>query len=301
MAKKQIVASTFNVTAAPDDGAKGSRGQLPYPAGEYNLYTDYICTDMVAPYVLYEGIYYVMNQITTWVGHGVPSNINNPQKDYAVNGKKATWIPFENYKAIYVEILMANFAKLASAVFSGDYMFSQQGVDAEGNPTSSYEKFGTEEFTPNLLFDFLRGLLKGRNIEVDGGVFKNIRSPNNSFIIKENGDIEIVGRIETSLNGKRVVIDPETNSIKMYNQSEQEVMIMSFMDSEWSGEVTSIPRLRMQRIMSSGAVTALADVSPGSIALRSKGIDVFYDMTISPVSGITFIRDGVVTKSYPSS
>ena len=226
MAKKQIVASTFNVTAAPDDGAKGSRGQLPYPAGEYNLYTDYICTDMVAPYVLYEGIYYVMNQITTWVGHGVPSNINNPQKDYAVNGKKATWIPFENYKAIYVEILMANFAKLASAVFSGDYMFSQQGVDAEGNPTSSYEKFGTEEFTPNLLFDFLRGLLKGRNIEVDGGVFKNIRSPNNSFIIKENGDIEIVGRIETSLNGKRVVIYPETNSIKMYIQSEHEVMIM---------------------------------------------------------------------------
>ena len=56
MAKKQIVASTFNVTAAPEDGAKGSRGQLPYPAGEYNLYTDYICTDMVAPYVLYEGI-----------------------------------------------------------------------------------------------------------------------------------------------------------------------------------------------------------------------------------------------------
>ena len=95
-------------------------------------------------------------------------------------------------------------------------------------------------------------------------MFKNIRSPNNSFIIKENSDIEIVGRIETSLNSKRVVIDPETNSIKMYNQSEQEVMIMSFMDSEWSGEVTSIPRLRMQRIMSSGAVTALADVSLGS-------------------------------------
>ena len=26
MAKKQIVASAFNVTAAPDDGAKGDRG-----------------------------------------------------------------------------------------------------------------------------------------------------------------------------------------------------------------------------------------------------------------------------------
>lgn len=95
MAKKQLVASTFSVTAAPEDGAKGSRGQLPYPAGEYDLHTSYICTDMVAPYVLYNGIYYVMNQITTWVGQGVPSNINNPQKDYAVNGTKATWIPLK--------------------------------------------------------------------------------------------------------------------------------------------------------------------------------------------------------------
>lgn len=280
---------------------RGKRGMLPYPAGEYDLHTSYVCTDMLAPYVLYNGIYYVMNQVTTWVGQGVPSNINNPQKDYAVNGTKATWIPFENYKAIYVELLMANFAKLASAVFSGDYMFSQQGVDENGNPTSNYKEFYMGTFTPNLLLDFAIGLFKGNNVEVNGGVFKNIRSPNNSFKIKENGDIEIVGRIETSFNGKRVVIDPETNSIKMYNQSEQEVMIMSFMDSEWNGEVTSIPRLRMQRIMSSGIVTALADVSPGSIALRTKSIDVFYDMTISPVSGITFIRDGMVTKNYPSS
>lgn len=294
------IASVTRSVKFAQKGAPGKSGRIPYPAGEYNLYTSYICTDTVTPYVL-DGKYYVMNQNTTWVGQGMPSNINSPQKDVAVNGSKATWTLVEDYTAIFVEILMANFAKLASAIFSGDYMFSQQGVDADGNPTSNYEEFNTGNFVPNLLLDFATGLLKGRNIEVDGGVFKNIRSPNNSFIIKENGDIEIVGRIETSLNGKRVVIDPETNSIKMYNQSEQEVMIMSFMDSEWNGEVTSIPRLRMQRIMSSGAVTALADVSPGSIALRSKGIDVFYDMTISPVSGITFIRDGVVTKSYPSS
>ena len=294
------IASVTRSVKFAQKGAPGKSGRIPYPAGEYNLYTSYICTDTVTPYVL-DGKYYVMNRNTTWVGQGMPSNINSPQKDVAVNGSKATWTLVEDYTAIFVEILMANFAKLASAIFSGDYMFSQQGVDADGNPTSNYEEFNAGNFVPNLLLDFATGLLKGRNIEVDGGVFKNIRSPNNSFIIKENGDIEIVGRIETSLNGKRVVIDPETNSIKMYNQSEQEVMIMSFMDSEWSGEVTSIPRLRMQRIMSSGAVTALADVSPGSIALRSKGIDVFYDMTISPVSGITFIRDGVVTKSYPSS
>ena len=39
MAKKQIVASTFNVTAAPEDGAKGSRGQLPYPILLLRMYS----------------------------------------------------------------------------------------------------------------------------------------------------------------------------------------------------------------------------------------------------------------------
>lgn len=149
---------------------KGPRGMLPYPAGEYDLHTSYVCTEQVAPYVLYNGIYYVMNQVTTWVGQGVPSNINNPQKDYAVNGTKATWIPFESYKALYVEILMANFAKLASAVFYDEYMFSQQGVDADGNPTSNYKGFGTNAFTPNILLNFQTGYSKFINADIAGTI-----------------------------------------------------------------------------------------------------------------------------------
>lgn len=49
-----------------------------------------------------------------------------------------------------------------------------------------------------------------------GGTFKNIKSPNNSFVIKENGDIEITGKVSTSMNGKRIVIDSATNSLRMY-------------------------------------------------------------------------------------
>lgn len=241
------------------------------------------------------------NVLYMWTSR-VPGNTEiSPKEWIEAHQESGLWTPYPYDKLIAAEIALLNFALIGSAVFQDEYMISQQGVDASGNPTNDFRKFGTEEFTPNLLLNFAIGLFKGNNVEVNGGVFKNIRSPNNSFKIKENGDIEIVGRIETSFNGKRVVIDPEINSIKMYNQSEQEVLTMSFMDSEWNGEITSIPRLRMQRIMSSGVVTALADVSPGSIALRAKGIDVFYDMTISPLSGITFIRDGVVTKSYPAS
>lgn len=53
-------------------------------------------------------------------------------------------------------------------------------------------------------------------VNATGGTFKNIKSPNNSFVIKENGDIEITGKVSTSMNGKRIVIDSATNSLRMY-------------------------------------------------------------------------------------
>lgn len=272
MAKKQIVASAFNVTAAPEDGAKGSRGQLPYPAGEYDLHTSYICTDMVAPYVLYNGIYYVMNQITTWVGQGVPSNINNPQKDYAVNGKKATWIPFENYKAIYVEILMANFAKLASAVFSGDYIFSQQGVDADGNSTSNYEKFNTGTFTPNLLLDFATGLFKGSKVE-------------------------LTGQISTASEGKRIVIDPTTNSIAMYDFLGNLVGKISFSTVE---DYTSAV-IELYDMAPTGVIGGKTTIMPGSVLLESLYFGDKYSVHISPYIGIQFRKNDVITKTYGNS
>lgn len=39
------------------------------------------------------------------------------------------------------EIKINDFSKLSSAVFCGDYMYSQQGEDAQGNPTSNYLNF----------------------------------------------------------------------------------------------------------------------------------------------------------------
>lgn len=191
---KQVVSAAGVITTAPEDGAKGDRGMLPYPAGEYSLTETYICTDTIAPYVLYDSVYYVMNKITSWVGQGMPSNLNNPQKDYAVNGTKATWIPFENYKAIYVELLMAQFAKLASAVFYGDYMFSQQGVDASGNSTEDYRKFGTNAFTPNLMLNFktgdceLSGSIRRGLVVIDSEAPHQGITKNNIYVCKSDSN-----------------------------------------------------------------------------------------------------------------
>ena len=41
-------------------------------------------------------------------------------------------------------------------------------------------------------------------VNATGGTFKNIKSPNNSFVIKENGDIEITGKVSTRSEERRV-------------------------------------------------------------------------------------------------
>lgn len=140
-----------------EDGKPGGRGRMPFPAGIWDANTTYTATDNIAPIVYHEQgrTYYVMNKTTSVIGL-------NPGDDYAQNGTNATWIPFENYKAIFTDILMANFAKLAGAVFHGDYMFSQEGIDANGNKTYEYKNFNPSnpqsgDFRPNLAFNLKTG------------------------------------------------------------------------------------------------------------------------------------------------
>lgn len=158
----------LGVVCNGDVGPMGKSNRLPYSAGFYDSSQRYTATDQVAPYVYYsEGnTYYVMNKSVTVAGL-------NPATDYALNGSNATWIPLTNLKNAFVEILMANFAKLASAVFKDQYMFSQQGIDASGNATSDYSSFGTDAFSPNIMLDFLTGKSKFNDTEVTGTINAN--------------------------------------------------------------------------------------------------------------------------------
>ena len=175
MAGKTIASKTGQVRYNVP-GATGPIGPLVYPAGEYDAATKYIRTALSAPMVLDDGQYYVLNKEGAFTGI-------RPKDDYAQNGSNATWVLMEYVKYAFVEVLMANFAKLASAVFYGDVMMSQQGIDADGNESSSYQNYGKKRydpdtgqsadlFTPNLLLNFLTGLFKGNKIEVEEGIIK---------------------------------------------------------------------------------------------------------------------------------
>ena len=175
-------------------GEKGDRGQLIYPAGVYNVNALYETNDKVAPYVFdtLDNKFYVLNAKMKWVGTKSPDreypndvleqNGQYPSTNYnGGNNTSAVWVPFEMFEAIYADIGMFNQALVGSAVFWKDYMFSQQGVDGNGNITSRYDLFNPDNpfadgnlFYPNICFNFKTGetwLGKNKfNIDKNGNI-----------------------------------------------------------------------------------------------------------------------------------
>lgn len=307
MAGKALASKTGQVNYNVP-GATGPIGPLVYPAGEYNAATKYIRTALSAPMVLDDGQYYVLNKEGTFTGI-------RPKDDYAANGSKATWVLMEYVKYAFVEVLMANFAKLGSAVFYGDVMMSQQGVDHRGAASSNYQNYNRPVydpdtgqslpgFTPNLLFNFLTGAghLARKNIEfgADGTVtLKGVKSKNNAFQIDENGDVTIVGKVSTSAGGTRIVIDPDTKSIKMFNQNDKEVFSVSFMQEQWNGSTNYYPFFVMRRYRDDTVYNEFS-LTTDTLYMRKISSGSTYDAYLT-TDGLRFAKDGSVTKTYPAS
>jgi len=246
------------------------------------------------------GEYLLLEDVIYMWGSRVPGNTSvSPKENLASATPSGKWKPYQNWPLLATNIALIKFGLIGSAVFKDEYMYSQQGTNAAGAPTEDYREFGTSAFTPNLMLDFLRGIFKGRNVDVDGGVFRNIRSPNGSFRIKENGDIEISGKFSTSLNGgTRIELDPGTNSIKMYNQNGMEVGDISFITEQWNGNVNYLPRVRLRNYHNSENFSETV-LRAGSIIIddNALGNDV-YGCLINPSIGLVFFKNGIETKRY---
>lgn len=109
-------------------------------------------------------------------------------------------------------------------------------------PLTNIDLSGTGVTIDNerIELDAETGTMKCTNAIITGevnatsGVFKNIRSPNGHFKIDDSGRVVILGTIETSMEGKRIVINPETQSIEMYDDLGRKTASMSF--KQQSGE-----------------------------------------------------------------
>lgn len=138
-------------------GPSGGRGQIVYPAGIYDPYTTYSTTDKKAPYVYdsVAGEFYVLNYIMDWKGTS-QGNILPSQSD--------KWVQLESFEALYTKVGIIANGLIGSAVFNGDYMFSQQGINASGGASSNYEKFNKDdpynssnEFRPSFCVNLRTG------------------------------------------------------------------------------------------------------------------------------------------------
>lgn len=96
-------------------------------------------------------------QVYMWMSR-IPGNTAvNPKIDVSSASPSGKWKAYQHWPLLSTSILMAQFALLGKAVFKDEYMYSQYGVDANGQHTEDYRKFGTPAFTPNLMLNFLNG------------------------------------------------------------------------------------------------------------------------------------------------
>lgn len=137
-------------------------------------------------------------------------------------------------------------------------------------------------------------------INANSGVFKNVRTPNNSLVIDENGNVSIVGKISTASSGTKIEINPNSNSLKFYNSKGYDVGGISFLDSGGGGTSVTYPRLKLDNIASDGNLTAYTTLFAGSLSMISNLSGSRCQVSLG-IDGLSFYKDGRLTKSYPSS
>lgn len=112
------------------------------------------------------------------------------------------------------------------------------------------------------------------------------------------------GKVETAVDGTRIVIDPETKSINLYNENNDEIGKIHFVEEEWENTTNYLPRVHLRRVYKeNGSSKEYADVSitPGSISMYNYDpiTSDRQDVNITP-SAITFLVNNQETKKYPN-
>lgn len=124
------------------------------------------------------------------------------------------------------------------------------------------------------------------------------RLANGKIYWDADGNIYIQGVYQTKTSGKRIEINPSTNSFRMYNENNQLVMSMVFEDMAGMG--VSMPKIRMYDYNASNQLLKSATYSSSSMSIvdyinatgRTLGV------TLSPFVGLSFDENGLETKRY---
>lgn len=150
-------------------GEAGPQGAMAYLAGEWQRDVTYTRDKYSMPVVRYNEAYWYLKKETSVLG----------SEPYA---KSLYWELLMENDIVFAKIVMSEFGKLASAVFSGAYMLSQygklNGQTVDGNSSvndTAYTNFEASNpeggaFVPNLFINFLTGYLCAMNAKIKGEI-----------------------------------------------------------------------------------------------------------------------------------
>lgn len=134
------------------------------------------------------------------------------------------------------------------------------------------------------------------SIEANNGKFTGeINAKSGTFagqLIAATGDF--CGKVSTRQNGTRIDIDPNNNSIRMYNQNEQLVGTFDFLSEEWNGGINYHPRIRLRSYRDSNLINDL------TLTSSNISMSIGDDLVILGRTGLIFNINGKA-KSYPST
>lgn len=245
-------------------GQPGARGQLVYPAGVYDVNKSYITDSNSAPYVLdkTDNNYYVLNTQMTW--KGTEQDNKTPSQSYEESGG-SVWLLFDAFDAIYAKIGIIANGLVGSAVFNGDYMFSQQGINPSSSNavTTNYENFDKDHiydgtFTPNIMFNFATGaghLAAGKllfdeegnctlnNLYIKGTIQETYKIVSGALDITPDYNNYIYTSAPSSdvyISGSQIFSKDANNPIK-FTIINMSTSIINFSTWNWEGENINLP------------------------------------------------------------
>lgn len=214
-----------------------------------------------------------------------------------LESKSAGWLTTADGVKIWAAAEFENGVKASSLfnVSAESITLKSQHVKLEGIITAN----GNIKIHEDGSIECHNGSFTGE-INANSGVFKNVRTPNNSLVVDENGNVSIVGKISTASSGTKIEINPNSNSLKFYNSKGYDVGGISFLDSGAGGTSVTYPRLKLDNIASDGNLTGSTTLFAGSLSMISNLSGSRYQVSLG-IDGLSFYKDGRLTKSYPSS
>ena len=131
---------------------------------------------------------------------------------------------------------------------------------------------------------------------------------NGSIKWDKDGNPVIRGKIETAINGTRIVVEPESNSIRMYNTDNIRVGSIVFIEENIMGIVKSTePKINLiRKYKDSNGVTqdyGEAEYTADSIFIKTfvgHPTNKYYCTKLTPLHGLEFWKEGeAMSKIYP--